>query len=119
VLLLPSFSSDVDSSDCGLATRHLQATDSITNIAGVLSQSQVEHYYVPLMKRLSQGDWFTARASSAALFHPVYDKVSSALQDDMRKGFTTLGSDDTPMVRRAAAKHLGVRHPPNQLPLAH
>jgi len=26
----------------------------------------------------------------------------------MRKAFTTLGSDDTPMVRRAAAKWLGV-----------
>lgn len=26
----------------------------------------------------------------------------------MRKGFATLGSDDTPMVRRAAAKWLGV-----------
>ncbi|EIN13734.1 Ser/Thr protein phosphatase 2A regulatory subunit A [Punctularia strigosozonata HHB-11173 SS5] len=84
-----------------------KATDSITNVAGVMSPSQIEQYYVPLVKRLSQGEWFTARSSAAALFHPVYDKVSPTIQDDMRKGFTALGSDDTPMVRRAAAKHLG------------
>lgn len=75
----------------------------------MLSPSQIEQYYIPLVKRLSQGEWFTSRTSSAALFAPVYDKVTPAIQDDLRKGYTALGSDDTPMVRRAAAKHLGVR----------
>lgn len=31
------------------------------------------------------------------------------VQEDLRKGFAALGADDTPMVRRAAAKWLGVR----------
>ncbi len=35
--------------------------------------------------------------------------MSPAIQDDLRKGFAALGADDTPMVRRAAAKWLGVR----------
>ena len=57
---------------------------------------------------MSAGEWFTSRTSAAALYPAVYAKVSPAVQDDLRKGFTALGSDDTPMVRRAAAKWLGV-----------
>ncbi|KIM43162.1 hypothetical protein M413DRAFT_443972 [Hebeloma cylindrosporum] len=84
-----------------------KAAESITKVASVLSQSQIEQYYIPLLKRLSQGEWFTSRTSSAALYPAVYAKVSPAIQDELRKGFTSLGSDDTPMVRRAAAKWLG------------
>jgi serine/threonine-protein phosphatase 2A regulatory subunit A len=85
-----------------------QAAESITKIAAVLSQAQIEEYYIPLLKRLSQGEWFTSRTSSAALYPAVYAKVSSTIQDDLRKGFMALAADDTPMVRRAAAKWLGV-----------
>ena len=76
----------------------------------MLSQTQIEEFYIPLVKRLSQGEWFTSRTSSAALYCPVYSKVSPAIQYDLRRGFSALGSDDTPMVRRAAAKWLGVSH---------
>ncbi|TEB35039.1 ARM repeat-containing protein [Coprinellus micaceus] len=84
-----------------------KAAESISKIAAVLSQEQIEQYYIPLVKRLSQGEWFTSRTSSAALYAAVYDKVSPAIQDELRKLFSALGSDDTPMVRRAAAKWLG------------
>lgn len=77
-------------------------------MAAVLSQAQIEEYYIPLLKRLSSGEWFTSRTSSAALYPAVYVKVSPAIQEDLRKGYAALGSDDTPMVRRAAAKWLGV-----------
>lgn len=86
----------------------VKAAESITKVAAVLSQPQIEEYYIPLLKRLSQGEWFTSRTSSAALYPAVYAKVSTAVQDELRKGFAALGSDDTPMVRRAAAKWLGV-----------
>ncbi|KAJ2927169.1 hypothetical protein H1R20_g9957, partial [Candolleomyces eurysporus] len=84
-----------------------KAAESITKIAAVLSQAQIEEYYIPLVKRLSQGEWFTSRTSSAALYAAVYSKVSTAIQDELRKAFHALASDDTPMVRRAAAKALG------------
>lgn len=84
-----------------------KATESITKVAAVLSKSQIEQYYIPLVQRLSRGEWFTSRTSACALYTPVYDKVDPAVQDEMRKAFATLGSDDTPMVRRAAAKWLG------------
>ncbi|KAJ7597048.1 armadillo-type protein [Mycena floridula] len=84
-----------------------KAAESITKVAEVLSAVQIEECYIPLLKRLSQGEWFTARTSSAALFPAVYAKVSPAIQEELRKGFAALGSDDTPMVRRGAAKWLG------------
>lgn len=77
-------------------------------MAVVLSKPQIEQYYIPLVQRLSRGEWFTSRTSACALYTPVYDKVDPAVQEEMRKAFATLGSDDTPMVRRAAAKWLGV-----------
>ncbi|KAF8898730.1 armadillo-type protein [Infundibulicybe gibba] len=84
-----------------------KAAESITKVAAVLSQAQVEEYYIPLLKRLSHGEWFTSRTSSAALYPAVYSKVSSVIQDDLRKSYQALASDETPMVRRAAAKWLG------------
>jgi hypothetical protein len=86
----------------------LQAAESITKVAAVLTPKQIEQYYIPLLNRLSHGEWFTSRTSSAALYAPVYSNVSAAIQEELRKGFAALGSDDTPMVRRAAAKWLGV-----------
>lgn len=85
-----------------------KATESITSISECLSQQQVEAYYIPLVNRLSRGEWFTSRTSSAALYSPVYSKVSPQIKDDMRRAFVALAGDDTPMVRRAAAKWLGV-----------
>ncbi|KAJ3894953.1 Ser/Thr protein phosphatase 2A regulatory subunit A [Lentinula edodes] len=84
-----------------------KAAESITKIAAVLSNAQIEEYCIPLLKRLSGAEWFTSRTSSAALYPAVYDRVPTAIQDDLRKGYAALGSDDTPMVRRAAAKWLG------------
>ncbi|KAI0068073.1 ARM repeat-containing protein [Artomyces pyxidatus] len=84
-----------------------KAAESITKVAAVLSQEQIEQYYIPLLTRLTRGEWFTSRTSSAALYAPVYAKVSPGIQEDLRKGYAQLASDDTPMVRRAAAKWLG------------
>lgn len=74
----------------------------------MLSGPQVEEHYIPLLRRLSGGDWFTSRTSSTALFAAVYTKVNPSIQDELRKLFAALCNDDTPMVRRAAAKDLGV-----------
>ena len=78
-----------------------------------MSQAQIETHYIPLVQRLSRGEWFTSRTSACALYAPVYDKVGPAIQEDLRRGFAALGSDDTPMVRRAAAKWLAVRSLPS------
>ncbi|TBU35240.1 ARM repeat-containing protein [Dichomitus squalens] len=83
-----------------------KAAESITKISAVLSQEQIEQYYIPLVQRLSRGEWFTSRTSACALYAPVYDKVATSIQDELRRAFAALASDDTPMVRRASAKWL-------------
>ncbi|OJT15844.1 Protein phosphatase PP2A regulatory subunit A [Trametes pubescens] len=88
------------------AVEETLAAESITKISSVLNQAQVEQFYIPLVQRLSHGEWFTSRTSSCALYAPVYDKVAPTVQDDLRRAFAVLAADDTPMVRRAAAKSL-------------
>ncbi len=35
----------------------LQAAESITKIAAVLTAQQIEQHYIPLLNRLSHGEW--------------------------------------------------------------
>ncbi|KAG0666083.1 hypothetical protein C6P46_005434 [Rhodotorula mucilaginosa] len=84
-----------------------KAAHSANEICSVLSQHQVDEYYVPLVRRLSTGEWFTSRTSATALYATAYPKATPPVQDEAVKMFTKLCDDDTPMVRRAAAKALG------------
>ena len=83
-----------------------KAVQSLNSICFILSPAQISTYFLPLVKRLSLTDWFTSRASAVALYAAPYDKMSPETQSDMRDAFKTLGKDDTPMVRRAAATSL-------------
>ncbi|CEQ42176.1 SPOSA6832_03968, partial [Sporobolomyces salmonicolor] len=84
-----------------------KAAESANQVCALLSQDQVDEHYVPLLKRLSTGEWFTSRTSATAMFAAAYPKATPAVQDEMIKMFTKLCDDDTPMVRRAAAKEFG------------
>jgi len=67
-------------------------------------------------KRLGSADWFTAKVSAAGILPAMYafwnahasngDSDNEAKQE-LRTLFKDLSEDDTPMVRRSAAKHLG------------
>lgn len=67
-------------------------------------------------KRLAGADWFTAKVSAAGILPAVYafwnthatkgDNDTEAKRE-LRIMFKDLSEDDTPMVRRSAAKHLG------------
>mmetsp|Transcript_12485 Transcript_12485/g.27112 ORF Transcript_12485/g.27112 Transcript_12485/m.27112 type:complete len:688 (+) Transcript_12485:154-2217(+) len=67
-------------------------------------------------KRLGSADWFTAKVSAAGILPAMYafwnahapkgDSANEAKQE-LRTLFKDLSEDDTPMVRRSAAKHLG------------
>ena len=84
-----------------------KAVDSLRNIAGQHSPKDMENHFVPLAKRLSQGDWFTSRTSACGLFSVAYPRTSAAVKAELRQHFQQLCGDDTPMVRRAAASKLG------------
>ncbi|KAJ1545794.1 hypothetical protein HK096_005967, partial [Nowakowskiella sp. JEL0078] len=89
-----------------------KAVESAAKIAAVLSQQQAEDSFIPVLKRLSSGDWFTSRTSSCGLYAPIYTSCTLQTQDELRREdrlyslFSLLVNDDTPMVRRAAATHM-------------
>ncbi|GAA5865455.1 hypothetical protein JCM8547_001249 [Rhodosporidiobolus lusitaniae] len=84
-----------------------KAAVSANQVCELLSQEQVDEYYVPLLRRLSTGEWFTSRTSATAMYASAYPKATAPVQEDLLKMFMKLCDDDTPMARRAAAKELG------------
>jgi serine/threonine-protein phosphatase 2A regulatory subunit A len=84
-----------------------KAVESLRGLAPKHSTSALEEYFIPLVKRLAEGDWFTSRSSACGLFAVVYPRLSPSSKEQMRTLFRNLARDDTPMVRRAAAQRLG------------
>lgn len=84
-----------------------KATESLRMIAPDHSQADMENHFAPLVKRLSQGEWFTSRTSACGLYAVCYPGVSVSLKTELRLMFKSLCTDDTPMVRRAAASKIG------------
>lgn len=85
-----------------------KASESICKVIGVLSAASITAKAIPMLKRLCTAQWFTSRVSAAFLFASMYPKVGAPdAAKELRGSFDTLCHDDTPMVRRAAAKNLG------------
>ena len=69
--------------------------------------------WMGLVKRLAGADWFTAKVSCAGVVASVFGLVkaanpeSASQQYELLQIYKELCNDDTPMVRRAAAQHLG------------
>jgi len=109
-----------------------KAAESINKVCQILSPAQIVEVYLPLLRRLSTGEWFTSRSSATALYASAYPRITSdaastssssdpsssssadlspatvtGLREEMVKMFATLCTDDTPMVRRSAAKEMG------------
>ncbi|XP_062463721.1 serine/threonine-protein phosphatase 2A 65 kDa regulatory subunit A alpha isoform, partial [Pezoporus occidentalis] len=84
-----------------------KAVESLRAVSHEHAPPDLEGHFVPLVKRLAGGDWFTSRTSACGLFSVCYPRVSSPVKAELRQYFRTLCSDDTPMVRRAAASKLG------------
>uniref|UniRef100_A0A8B9XBT9 Protein phosphatase 2 scaffold subunit Abeta n=1 Tax=Bos mutus grunniens TaxID=30521 RepID=A0A8B9XBT9_BOSMU len=84
-----------------------KAVESLRQISQEHTPVALEAHFVPLVKRLASGDWFTSRTSACGLFSVCYPRASVAVKGEIRQYFRSLCSDDTPMVRRAAASKLG------------
>jgi len=82
------------------------AVESLKKVADQLSGDHLLRDFVPLIRRLSGGDWFTSRMSACGLFAVSYAHVPPTSQEELRVLFAQLCRDDTPMVRRAAAAAL-------------
>ncbi len=59
---------------------HRQAVDSLRIIAAEHSSADLEAHFVPLVKRLATGDWFTSRTSACGLFAVSYARASPTVK---------------------------------------
>ncbi|CAO3587754.1 unnamed protein product [Absidia cylindrospora] len=84
-----------------------KAVESICKIVTLFNEFKVEYYFLPVLTSLTNGEWFTSRTSATGLFAAAYDKLSTGRKSELHNLFAQLIQDDTPMVRRAAAKALG------------
>ncbi|KAK4484259.1 hypothetical protein RD792_011485 [Penstemon davidsonii] len=84
-----------------------KAVESLCRIGSQMKESDLVDWFVPLVKRLAAGEWFTARVSACGLFHIAYSSAPDMLKTELRSIYTQLCQDDMPMVRRAAATNLG------------
>lgn len=84
-----------------------KAVESLNKIAGQLSQEQLFHDFIPLIERLATADWFSSKVSSCGLFKSVIFRVKDdGLRKELLALYLQLVQDETPMVRRTAAKNL-------------
>lgn len=83
-----------------------KAVESICKITLAMSEEHVSEHFVPLVDRLAKRDWFTSRISACGLFSVGYHKLQVPSRVALRTLFEALCKDDTPMVRRAAAKNI-------------
>lgn len=84
------------------------AVKALCKLVDHFQSSDIATKFVPLIRRLACGDWFTTRVSACSLFSCAYTHVSEQLQEELRGLFNNLCNDDTPMVRKAAYSNLGL-----------
>lgn len=82
-----------------------KSTAAINKIGASFSETQNKEHFLPLLKRLCSGDWFTSRSSASDLFVHIYPKVDSAAQKELRGLYGKLAADSVPVVRRNAGEH--------------
>jgi serine/threonine-protein phosphatase 2A regulatory subunit A len=62
-----------------------KAVESLRILAPQHSTTDLETYFVPTVKRLAQGDWFTSRTSASGLISVCYSRVSNHVKGELRQ----------------------------------
>jgi len=81
-----------------------QAANSISSILSVINPKEHESDLVSMIKRLSNGDWFTSHMSAAYLTPSIYPFVSSGSQRDVFAAFMKAVEHENNSVRKVAAE---------------
>ncbi len=58
--------------------------NSLNKICRVLSESEMQNLFAPMVIRLAQGEWFTSRVSACSLFYAAYPLAGNQ-KDKLRK----------------------------------
>jgi len=82
------------------------AVKSLQTLSGLLSDSEIQNTYIPMILRLANGEWFTSRVSAVNLMYAIYPRAGG-LKEKIRQKFIELCNEETPMVRRAIANKIG------------
>lgn len=80
-----------------------QAIQSLCKVIEKKPSLAPEHLVPSLHRLATKTDFFTARVSACALLPIAYRHVTDEQKAGLRKAYTALCADETPMVRRAAA----------------
>lgn len=83
-----------------------KAIDSLNKISLELTNDELIKIYLPIIKDLTDGNWFSKRSASCGLYQLVITKVNAQTRLDLLNLYLKLIVDDGPMVRRSAATHL-------------
>ena len=62
-----------------------KAVESLRALAAYHSVTDLEGHFVPLIKRLAAGDWFTARTSACGLFSVSYERSQEGTKAELRQ----------------------------------
>ncbi|RDY03696.1 Serine/threonine-protein phosphatase 2A 65 kDa regulatory subunit A beta isoform, partial [Mucuna pruriens] len=84
-----------------------KSVESLCRVGAQMREQDLVEHFIPLVKRLAAGEWFTARVSSCGLFHIAYPSAPEPVKTELRAIYGQLCQDDMPMVRRSAATNLG------------
>lgn len=82
------------------------AVDSLNKVSLELNDDELKAVYLELIRSLAQGDWFSKKVLSCGLFKSVITRVDPYIRRELLMLYHSLVSDDSPMVRRSAAKNL-------------
>lgn len=83
-----------------------KAVESLNSIAQVMSDEDIQQHFIPLITRLARERWFSLHIAATGLFKAAITRVSSEERKQLMGMFKDLMQDDSPMVRKAAAKEL-------------
>ena len=87
-----------------------KAVEAACKVGSAMTGDGVTTHFVPAVQRLASGDWFTARISACGMVAVAYEGCppgEAETRSQLRATYSKLCADETPMVRRAAAQHLG------------
>jgi serine/threonine-protein phosphatase 2A regulatory subunit A len=78
--------------------------EAVKGLNHVMDYIKETNLLVAMAKRLVAADWFTPKVSAAGVMAKIYQRAQDS---ELLTLYKELATDDTPMVRRSAAKHLG------------
>lgn len=83
-----------------------KAIVSLNLIADELNDEELHGIFLPMVSTLSLGNWFLKKVAACGLFKSIIRRVNEETRHELLQTYLKLLTDDSPMVRRAAASNL-------------